>query len=92
MMKKYICVALLGLLAGCMDKSEFMKEKADMQSCLTEKAMAYVQDGSALASPVRTTVKKMLAACLAPEEQTPATTQLAQGILTTLMNQSASGK
>ena len=85
-MKKYICVVMLGLLAGCMDKSEFMQEKADMQSCLTNKAMAYVQDGSALASPVRTTVKKMLAACLAPEEQTPATTQLAQGILTALMN------
>ncbi|MBR6412142.1 MAG: hypothetical protein IKS41_03150 [Alphaproteobacteria bacterium] len=87
MMKKYICVALLGLLAGCMDKSEFMKEKSDMQSCLTAKAMAYVQDGTALASPMRTTVKKMLAACLAPEEQTPATTQLAQGILSALMNQ-----
>ena len=85
-MKKYICVALLGLLAGCMDKSELLKEKADLQSCLTNKAMAYIQDGSALATPVRTTVKKMLAACLAPEEQTPASTQLAQGILTALMN------
>ena len=86
MMKKYVCIALMGLLAGCMDKAEFLKEKSDMQSCLTEKAMAYVQDGSALASPMRTTVKKMLSACLAPEEQTPATTQLAQGILTALMN------
>ena len=87
-MKKYLCVALIGLLAGCMDKSELLKEKADLQSCLTTKAMAYVQDGSALATPMRTTVKKMLSACLAPEEQTPANTQLAQGILSALMNNS----
>ncbi|MDY6407085.1 MAG: hypothetical protein SPL08_00075 [Pseudomonadota bacterium] len=85
-MKKYMCLTLFGLLAGCMDSSELLKEKTDMQSCLTEKAMAYVQDGSALASPMRTTVKKMLAACLAPEDQTPANTQVAQGILSALMN------
>ena len=85
-MKKFGCVALLVLLTGCVDESELLKEKADLQSCLTEKAMAYVQDGSALASPMRTTVKKMLSACLAPEQQTPADTQLAQGILSALMN------
>jgi len=86
MMKKYICVALFGLLTGCMDKSGFMKEEADLQSCLTEKAVGFVQDGSALASPMRSTVKKMVNACLALEDQTPTTTQLAQGILTTVMN------
>jgi len=85
-MKKISFITLCLLLAGCMDKSDLLKEKADMQSCLTEKAMAYIQDGSALASPMRTTVKKMLAACLAPEDQTPATTQVAQGILSALMN------
>lgn len=88
-MKKYKYIALCLLLAGCIDKSDLLKEKADMQSCLTEKAMAYIQDGSALASPMRTTVKKMLSACLAPEEQTPANTQLAQGILSALMNSNA---
>lgn len=86
MVKKYMCVALFGLLAGCMDQSGFMKKEADLQSCLTEKAIGFVQDGSAAASPMRTTVKKMVNACLTPEEQTPATTQLAQGILTTVMN------
>lgn len=88
-MKKYKYMALCLLLASCMDKSDLLKEKADMQSCLTEKAMASIQDGSALASPMRTTVKKMLSACLAPEEQTPANTQLAQSILSALMNKNS---
>ena len=87
MMKKYICVALLGLLAGCVDGSEFFGDEADTKSCLTAQATAYIQDGSASASPMRTTVKKMMNACLMPEEQTPATTQMAKSILTTLMNQ-----
>jgi len=84
-MKKYICVAFLGLLAGCVDQPALVQKKDNLKPCLTEKAMIAVQDGSAAASPMRTTVKKMLNACLKPEEQTPADTQLAKGILSALM-------
>jgi len=85
-MRKYMYIALMGLLAGCVNTSTPEQKKSDMQSCLTEKATAYIQDGSAIAAPMRSTVKKMLNACVAPEVQTPEDKQLAQSILSSLMS------
>lgn len=83
-MKKLICLTGLMLLAACSGES-FQSKTKDTKACLLQKAEAYVADGTAFASPVKTTVQKMLVACLTPAEQTPEMQQLAQGILTNLM-------
>lgn len=68
--------------------------KTQIKACLTTEAMNRIQDGSAFASPIRTTVKNMTDTCLnklmPAAEQTPAATtetqQEAKTILTTLLN------
>jgi len=90
----FIASGLL-LAAACTQVAE-VKETAtvDMKSCLISEAQSAIQDGSAFAAPVRTTVRKMSTACLnkvmAPQAQTPAvvseTKQEAQNILTALMS------
>ena len=91
-MKKVLCLIVLVLLAGCAKETILTKAK-DTKACLTKEAEARVLDGTALAAPVRTTVENMLNACLTKEEQTPATQQLAQGILNGLIQKAvAEGK
>ena len=88
-MKKYILLLSIGLLAGCAGGKSFLKSETgaaavDLKACLTQEAANRIQDGSALAAPVRTTVKKMVLACLAPNadaENRQSATQLAQDIL-----------
>ena len=83
-MKKIFCLTLILLLAGCTGETVLTKAK-DTKACLKKEAEARIADGSALASPVRTTAKQMLDACLTKEEQTPGTQQMAQGVLTGLL-------
>ena len=87
-MKKYIAIALAGLVAACELPQQILSEQTDLKTCLTNEALARIQDGSALAAPVRTTAKKMVAACLPDTqstEQTQSARTLAQEILTQLM-------
>jgi len=87
-MKKIISLSLFLLLAACSGAS-FMQKANDMKACFTKEAQARILDGSALASPVKTTVQAMLNACMTEEEQTPSNYQIAQSILTGLMKQQA---
>ncbi len=69
-------------------------DKTDLKACLTSEALVAVQDGSAFATPMRTTAKKVATACLnkmmTPAEQTPAvvseTQSQARTVLTQLMS------
>jgi len=90
-MKKLFCLTMLVLLAGCSGESIMNKAK-DAKACLTKEAEARILDGSALAAPVKTTAKSMLDACLTAEEQTPATQQMAQSILTGLIQKATAEK
>ena len=90
-MKKITILSLL-LLGACSvkvveetQKTEVAVSDRDFVACLTDEATARIQDGSAQASPVRITVKKMLNACVDKQEQTPEVKQQAQNILTSLM-------
>ena len=87
-MNKFLCLTLIGLLAGCAAQQQEVKKQVDMKTCLMNEATARVQDGSALAAPIRTTAKKIVAVCLIGDE-TPETQQSAlqttQDILTNLM-------
>ena len=95
-MFKFALIASGFLLAGACTQISQLTETTttDMKSCLMSEAQSAIQDGSAFAAPVRTTVRKMSTICLnkimAPQDQTPAvvseTKQEAQNILTTLMS------
>ncbi len=100
MKKSLIILTTAFLMTACSQltpdtmRSSVDATKTRIKACLTTEAMNAVQDGSAFASPVRTTVKKMTASCLnqliPTEEQTPTleteTEQQAKSILTTLLN------
>ena len=89
-MKKILCLSVCCLLAACQGGMMSLPTGEQLKTCLTNEALARIQDGSALAAPVRTTAKKMLNACLLPEEQTPESNVLAQTILTALMQEKES--
>ena len=78
----------VGLVGGVFPGGDYGQSKR-YKACLTKEAEACILDGSALASPIRTTVQKMLNACLTSEEQTPATQQMAQGILSGLLQKAS---
>lgn len=88
-MKKYLYLSLMGLLTACTGGQEVLAPESDLKTCLTNEAIARIQDGSALAAPVRTTAKKMVAACLTGSKETTETKQtattMAQNILSALM-------
>ncbi|MBQ7412994.1 MAG: hypothetical protein IJV07_01805 [Alphaproteobacteria bacterium] len=88
-MKKYLYLGLMGLLTACAGENGLLPQKNDLKTCLTNEALARIQDGSALAAPVRTTAKKMVVACLVGEDETTETKQtattMAQDILSALM-------
>lgn len=89
-MKKYLYLSLMGLLTACANGNSLLPQKNDLKTCLTNEAIARIQDGSALAAPVRTTAKKMVIACLTEEEEKTTETKqtattMAQDILSTLM-------
>ena len=92
-MKKYIFMLSGILLAGCAGQQNFFSATsetgtADLKACLMQEATNRIQDGSALAAPVRTTVKKMVAACLtqsADADDRQSATTLAQDILVQMM-------
>ena len=89
-MKKILCLSVCCLLTACQGGMMSLPTGEQLKTCLTNEALARIQDGSALASPVRTTAQKMLNACMAPEEQTPEDKALAQSILTALMREKES--
>ena len=92
-MKKYIFLLSGMLLAGCAGQQSFFSAvsesgTSDLKACLMQEATNRIQDGSALAAPVRSTVKKMVAACLtssADSNDRQSATVLAQDILVQMM-------
>ena len=89
-MKKIICLSACCLLAACQDGMMPLPTGEALRTCLTNEALTRVQDGSASASPVRITAKKMLNACMPAEEQTAEDKALAQTILTAMMQEKGS--
>ena len=91
-MRKLAILFFMGMLGACASMQEVLTPKSaqslDIRACLQQEALTRIQDGSALASPVRTTVKKMVTACLAADadsETRQSMMQTAQEILTQLM-------
>ena len=89
-MKKIICLSLVALLGACTQRMTPLPTGEELRVCLTNEALTHIQDGSALASPIRITAKKMLNACKKAEEQTSEDKQLAQTILAAMMQESES--
>ena len=89
-MKKNLCLSICCLLAACQGGMMPLPTGEELKTCLTNEALARIQDGSALASPIRTTAQKMLNACMMPQEQTAESKALAQTILTALMQEKES--
>ena len=87
------------LLSGCTQINnqivQVTDKKTDIKICLMREAQVCIQDGSAFATPIRTTAKKITKTCInevIPEsEQTESvsseTRQMAQVVLTTLIGQ-----
>ena len=86
-MKKILCLSVCCLLAACQEGMLSLPTGEQLKTCLTNEALTRIQDGSALAAPVRTTAKKMLDACMPAEEQTAEDKALAQTILTAMMRE-----
>lgn len=85
-MRRIICLGLALALTAC-EGQTFLSKRADVQDCLMKEAQNRIVDGSAFAAPIRTTAQNMVNACLTAEEQTPVMQQLAQRILTNLMQE-----
>jgi len=89
-MKKVIYLSVCCLLTACQNGMLSLPTGEELRTCLTNEALVRIQDGSALASPIRTTAQKMLNACMLPQEQTAESKALAQTILTALMQEKGS--
>ncbi len=105
--KSFIILSCFVLLNGCAQINPQLVQvsniktdtkidvKTDIKTCLLREAQSCIQDGSAFASPVRTTAKKIATVCvnevIPTSEQTENTSsetrQMAQTILTTLIGQ-----
>ena len=78
-MKKFLCLISVCFLGACAQI-----DMDELTTCITEQATKMVRSGAASASPMRTSVKKILNAC-GVEDQTSELKQIAQSILTEKM-------
>ena len=101
--KSFIILSCFILLSGCSQINTQLSQlsqtqtdtKIDIKTCLLREAQSCVQDGSAFASPIRTTAKKIATTCIneviptseQTENTSSETSQMAQTILTTLIGQ-----